>query len=1317
MVFKPFTHLARQSLGKTFTHGYAQSVVAATQSSYASSNTPFGPFGQHAANRFTKQGTSQLHTSFQGPSTPSGLGLNASYSSAPPEGIHADGGLAAYYDAWQKQQQRSENLKEWKQFQFPKRIGWTGSSALPDAKIKERKDVTPRPDPSTNLGSLERAYSTSAVDDIKKVEDEAAEVAAIAKVDEDIATEINSLRPAPEDVVVLNGLTAQSSLERKEQRSPAIKELNLLASTQTDDSANESPISALSLDQTATTTPLEEAGAIVSSANVNFLHSSGRYAEIPPAFEAILASGLQPTADAYTALLTAAIKLTTAKHQIVPKALGVYADMLRRKVIPETAFYTLLIELLSQRAIDVVQMKKDMDVKRIRLSNDHNPHSFLFRSDDAEYAILLEDEALENAVKIFNFSSSAQIPHILSPEAYQLLVSACAVHGRVDDMIRVFSYMETHNVVPKGSMFPPMIEAFGNSGDLVSAVECYNGYKSLAMRNDAGKLAFTARRDNAVYAAVVKAYGLCGKHEGGNKFFGKVIDSFDGVMGHQEQLLNDVQDMIVNQALVQERLDAGKVHEAFRVAEGQNLTSTTRSNAMARICSAAADSNDTALATQSYQHISSQSAELFTATISMLALHIRQERIDEARKFRLSLDKLTTFFDRSIVGPITMYAVALIRNGDTSEGLLQASRAFAHVHASADAKLRSEIAEEVDEAIGLIGGSLTDNGITPSPQASMIFLQIMIENGGLVSPVSEQILAGLSSEGISSLSVKDIALALKIEAGLISGGALLQDIAHFARFEHLLGMTLRNLIPIDKITQDLVSFVLEMPETQRTDLLAQWREYLRTADWFTFNPAVSRPGPPPAAPTPTFASESFDPHAARTDYRGSAIIMNELDNFRSRNRGGLPEALERFKNMRRAGRHPRYNVYSKLIAAAAKDDQPNLIYDILGTARNDIPLLPEYPIVRHGWASILDSMVGACLTVGNRAKALEFHQELLDIGCAPTANTFGLYITTLKESTKTFDEATEAVKIFHRAKSEGVEPSSFLYNALIGKLGKARRIDDCMFYFNEMQGLRIQPTSVTYGTIVNALCRVSDGQFAEEVFDEMERMPNYKPRPAPYNCLMQFFLSTKRDSQKVLAYYQRMRTWNIQPTMHTYKLLIDTYATLEPINLAAAQGVFDSIRSSGQHPEALHYASLIHAKGCVLHDMTGARQTFDMVMANDEVRPQASLYQALLESMVANHRVEDTEEVLNHMTSKGVEMTPYIANTLIHGWATARNIAQAKAIYEAIGTERREPSTYEAMTRAFLTADRREHALEVVHEMLSRGYPTAVSNKITDLIG
>jgi pentatricopeptide repeat protein len=362
-------------------------------------------------------------------------------------------------------------------------------------------------------------------------------------------------------------------------------------------------------------------------------------------------------------------------------------------------------------------------------------------------------------------------------------------------------------------------------------------------------------------------------------------------------------------------------------------------------------------------------------------------------------------------------------------------------------------------------------------------------------------------------------------------------------------------------------------------------------------------------------------------------------------------------------------------------------------------------------------MVGACLTLGDRQLAAQYHQELLDMGAAPTANTFGLYITTLKESAKTFDEASEAVKIFHRAKSEGVEPSSFLYNALIGKLGKARRIDDCLFYFAEMRALNIRPTSVTYGTIVNALCRVSDEKFAEQLFEEMESMPNYKARPAPYNSLMQFFLTTKRDKSKVLAYYERMKSKGIEPTNHTYKLLIDTHATLEPVNMPAAEAVLDLIRSTGEKPEAVHYSSLIHAKGCVLHDLEGARAIFDSVLADRSIRPQACLYQALFEAMVANHQFSHTESILQDMSSRRVEMTPYIANTLIHGWANEKNIEKSRAIFEAVGRDKREPSTYEAMTRAYLAVEDRQSAKRIVQEMLSRGYPSAVSGKIMELVG
>lgn len=1304
MVFKPFTHLARQSFAKTFTHGYAQSVVAATQSSYAS------PFGNHHASRFVKPGIPQLQTAFQTTPSPSSSGAKAGHTNSKTVG-NRDGGLAAYYEAWQ-QQQHSGDGKEWEQFQFTKRIGWKASTAVREG---EAKDSGLRPDVLLNRTGIERAYSASAVDDIKQVEDVAAETNAVAQIDQAIAKEI--LHGRGNIVAVDEEGPILSAIEEKTTQVLVGTASKEYLSGRSSPRENESDTASSPFSNATVATSIHDVESQAFSEHISKLRDAHQYAEIPPVFESMLLGGHQPTATAYNALIDAAINLPMATHQVVPKALDVYSDMLRRQILPDPGTYTILLQLLSRRSLDVIKMKTVMEEKRIRFGGMREAGNFMFPSQSTEFDILLEDDALANAIKLFSTSITMHQDSLYSAKTYHLLISACAARGQVDDMIRIYSHMEGHRVVPFAAMFPPMIEAFARAGDLTSALECYNEYKILAIADDSGNFSVIERLDTEVYAALVKAYAICDKAEGGSRFLTKIVDSYDGVTVDRQDRVEALRDTVVVDALVQERLDSRCFDKALELLEEHNLTSNGRSLAMARVCASAADNNSVEIAKKAYDHIREAPFGSPIATMSMLALEIRQGNVETARDYWAALTSSSTMTS-AFVDPTAMYAVALIGSGSVDEGLMQARQVFSHIRTSANASTaRSETTEAIDEGIEFIGSFLAETSIVPSPQASMSFMWAMVENGGLVSPVAEQLLVGLGPDQISKLSWQDLTLALQVEAGLLGTGRPSLDIAHLARFANLLETAIGNGMPLDKRSSELIERCLDKVGSQRRDLIEKWRNYNQPPIQMALTPVQYALKPGPAVSMPVTYADTFDPYATSTDYRGSTIIIEEIESQRARSGTGLNDVLSRFRNMRRAGRHPRYIAYAKMISAAAKEGRSNLVHDLLGMAKQDMPLLPQYRVVRHGWASILDAMVGACLTLGNRTLASQYHREMLDIGTAPTANTFGLYITTLKESTKTFDEATEAVKIFQRAKSEGVEPSSFLYNALIGKLGKARRIDDCLFYFAEMRSLGIRPTSVTYGTIVNALCRVSDGRFAEELFDEMESMPNYKPRPAPYNSLMQFFLTTKRDSSKVLAFYQRMQARNIQPTMHTYKLLIDTYATLEPINMAAAEGVLDTIRASGQRPEAVHYASLIHAKGCALHDMAGANAIFNKVLADLSVRPQACLYQALFESMVANHSVADTEAILVDMSSRRVDTTPYIANTLIHGWAMEKNITKAKSVYEGIGTDKREPSTYEAMTRAFLSVEDRDGASDVVHEMLSRGYPSAVSGKILELLG
>ncbi|CAM1511538.1 Fc.00g090510.m01.CDS01 [Cosmosporella sp. VM-42] len=1142
--------------GSTFaksitTHGYAQSVVAATHPHVLNSqNRPV--FGRRHTNRLGRLSSFQRQSAFHTE--------RATTSGLPKEhrDVHNHGGLDAYFEALQKQQAADEVEPEWTQFEFQKSIEWKPSAA------------------SILTGDK----------------------AAIADNEHAIAEDIEGRSSfSPEDEAVLAHINAALERELEARKLQEIAEnaaaIGLPASAPGSTPArSHSPASVRSATPQVPVDPQSQSYAD----HLHKLSEGGRYAEIPAVFEAMLATGVQPIASAYNALLVAAIHIPIKKTEIVFKALDVYTDMLRRRVSPDSDTFNILVGLLASRSLEVSQMKATLEDKRVRFGGMDEPGKFMFVSHELEHAILCEDDRLDLAIKLFDTSVDTDTA-LYSAETYHQLISACAQAGRVSDMLRLFEHLEANQVIPYAALFPTMITAFATSGDLVSAVECYNEYRNLAIAHDDGQNTLYDRLDAEVYASVINAYVITDKIEGAMKFFKKIVEEY-GVRAA------DIKDALVTTGFVKGFIARGIYQEAFHWA--QSVEAESRAKSMGQIATIAADKDDKMTAVAAYVNIPANFEDLATPSSALLAMSVREGDVAAAAKYWSALSSPEMQATASFIEPTAMYAVALIGSGQVAEGLAQSEMMFQRIRAS-ESEARHELAEEIDEGVDFI-----------------------------------------------------------------------------SRY-----METRNIADPREVASQVSSF-----PTQTV--------------------AAS-----PFLSTPTVSSfeDTHDPYAHNTDFKGSSLIADDLEGNHGRKGPRLSEALNRFRNMRRAGRHPRYITYAKLISAAAREGKMELCHDILAMARSDMPLMPQYAVVRYGWSSILDAMVGACLTMGNRGRAEQFHQELLEMGATPSANTFGLYITTLKDSTKTFDEASEAVRIFHRAKAEGVEPSSFLYNALIGKLGKARRIDDCLFYFTEMRTLGIKPTSVTYGTIVNALCRVSDEKFAEELFDEMEAMPNYKARPAPYNSMMQFFLTTKRDKSKVLAYYERMKAKGIAPTAHTYKLLVDTHATLEPVDMAAAENVLGMIRASGQRVEPVHYASLIHARGCVMHDMAGASKMFNSIVKDSLVPVNASLYQALFEAMVANHQVAATEPVLAQMRRSGVGLTPYIANTLIHGWAAEKNIEKAQDIYDAVGREKREPSTYEAMTRAFLAVEQRERAKGVVGEMLTRGYPSAVVNKVLELLG
>ncbi|PIA88580.1 Pentatricopeptide repeat-containing protein 5, mitochondrial [Cercospora beticola] len=1278
---KPTVHITRLAGNafKALSHGYAQTVVAASQTSYAAQNTSAAPLADHLIGRVFKNEKNKKQT----------YGVRHASTAAPTQGkaeVSHETGLEKYYEAYREAQRNGK--KEWQQYQFARTIEWKPpAEAIFHGKVQEVADIEEVQEAEEFVApSLKRSYTTSALDNFSKalLNDEAAEAAALALVNDKIAEEIAKSKEESED----DGLTIRA--KSPSIISPDAVEVESLPS----EPRSSSPASVFT--PTDSFSSAESAESEAFTEQLLDLVERKKFHDVPAVFQGMLHAGVQkPSQAAYRALLRAAVEVTHDKHLKTPRALEVYSDMLKRKVVPDAETYGTLISMLSTRALESLASRKALDQRLTRYGGLDAPGRFMFGSSQSEYSMLVEDNSLSIALKMFD--RARETIAALPSDACATLVIASAEQGRIEEMTRVYEYMESKSLEPQSEIYAPMITAFGDLRDLRNAVERYDEYKDLAIKNNEGTNAIV-RLDNQVYAAVIKAYGTADRLKGGLKFLASIQA---GIADARD--VEKLREVVALDALLPLALQDSTFRDAFELAGA--LTGHAYISALSKIATTAADKNMPEVGARAFETLAQQSQDLVEPSMAMLAMHVRNANVEAAEPFWRVLEAAPVSL--AFIEPTTMRAVALIGIGQAERGLRQSRRMFSRIREATTESQQAHVSQHIDEAIELIGNFTLKQAML-LPETSIEVLRMMMENGSLVAPVADHIVARFGPEHIARLNQADLEFLTRVQSSMILEEHS-ADIASPARFGCLLeNIVSRSIMPSAE-TETLIEKTLI--NIDRAGLSRLWNNY-RYPTTPVFAAAPFTPVVPLQPPVASF-EDTYDPYANRTDVKGSNVINDMLERPHGRR---MNEALNKFRNMRRVGRVPRMFTYGKLIESAAKENNLTLARDILEMAKQDVPFDARYRVVRFGWQQILDNMVAACLNVGRRDLAGRYHQDMLDMGFAPSANTFGLYITTLKENTKTFDEASEAVKIFLRAKAEGVEPSSFLYNALIGKLGKARRIDDCLFYFAEMRSLGIRPTSVTYGTIVNALCRVSDEKFAEEIFEEMEACANYKPRPAPYHSLMQFFLTTKRDRSKVLSYYERMRSKGIQPTVHTYKLLIDTYATLEPVNMSAAEALLEEMRAAGVQPDAVHYASLIHAKGCVMHDMDAAKSLFDSVIAEGKVQPMPNMYQAVFESLNANHRSAECEPLLQDMVRRGVDFTPYIANALIHGWTLEKNIEKAKAAFDRVHISRREPSTYEAMVRAYLAAEDRDAAKDVVREALSRGYPSAVAGKIAELV-
>lgn len=229
-----------------------------------------------------------------------------------------------------------------------------------------------------------------------------------------------------------------------------------------------------------------------------------------------------------------------------------------------------------------------------------------------------------------------------------------------------------------------------------------------------------------------------------------------------------------------------------------------------------------------------------------------------------------------------------------------------------------------------------------------------------------------------------------------------------------------------------------------------------------------------------------------------------------------------------------------------------------------------------------------------------------------------------------------------------------------------------MQLFNEMLQQGLRPTSVTYGSMINGCTRTGDIASAEQIFSTMENSKNLLVKAPPFNTMIQYFTYTRSDREKALYYYDKLVQMRVTPTAFTYKLLLDIYGGIEPVDLSGLERAFgELIANRNVGVESQHWSSVITAHGAGCGDLEKAIEIFeaipDHLSTKDAVRRartdtfvmrDAVVYDALLSVFNKHGRIDLMFDYLKRMSREGISVNAYIANAMIKALSKLQMIEQ-----------------------------------------------------------
>ncbi|KAG7994550.1 hypothetical protein I3843_01G063000 [Carya illinoinensis] len=243
-------------------------------------------------------------------------------------------------------------------------------------------------------------------------------------------------------------------------------------------------------------------------------------------------------------------------------------------------------------------------------------------------------------------------------------------------------------------------------------------------------------------------------------------------------------------------------------------------------------------------------------------------------------------------------------------------------------------------------------------------------------------------------------------------------------------------------------------------------------------------------------------------------------------------------------------------------------------------------------------------------------------------------------------------------KEMDIQPNVVTFGILINHMCKSRRVDEALVVFEKMKGvsdgLSVEPDVITYNTLIDGLCKVGRQEEGLTLMDQMRSENKCMPDTVTYNCLIDGFCKAG-EIERAQELFDQMNKERVCPDVITLNTLVDGMCRHGRINSAVQ--FFDEMQSEGLKGNAVTFTALIKAF-CNVNNIDKAMEVFEK-MSKDGCSPDAIVFYTLISGLSQAGRMDDASSVVSLLKESGFCLDIVRYNVLIGGFCRKNKLDKA----------------------------------------------------------